>query len=94
MGESEAPLQRLVKLLDQSRCIGCHACTTACKSENNVPLGVTRTYMKSVDVGLPDAGDVQARERDRRLQQVRLHWMQCLHRRVPVRRDLHQPRGR
>jgi Fe-S-cluster-containing dehydrogenase component len=43
---------RWVKLLDQSRCIGCHACTTACKSENEVPLGVTRTYVKSVDVGI------------------------------------------
>ena len=31
--------------------IGCHACTTACKSENDVPLSVTRTYVKSVDVG-------------------------------------------
>jgi Fe-S-cluster-containing dehydrogenase component len=40
-----------VKLLDQDRCIGCHACTTACKSENEVPLGVTRTYVKSVEVG-------------------------------------------
>jgi len=43
---------RWVKVLDQSRCIGCHACTTACKSENEVPLGVTRTYVKSVDVGI------------------------------------------
>jgi Fe-S-cluster-containing dehydrogenase component len=42
---------RWVKVLDQARCIGCHACTTACKSENEVPLGVTRTYVKSVDVG-------------------------------------------
>ena len=42
---------RWVKVLDQTRCIGCHACTTACKSENEVPLGVTRTYVKSVDVG-------------------------------------------
>lgn len=40
-----------LKVLDQSRCIGCHACTTACKSENEVPIGVTRTYVKSVDVG-------------------------------------------
>ena len=40
-----------VKVLDQSSCIGCHACTTACKSENAVPLGVTRTYVKSADVG-------------------------------------------
>ena len=39
------------KVLDQTRCIGCHACTTACKSENLVPIGVTRTYVKHVDVG-------------------------------------------
>ncbi len=43
---------RMVKVIDQSRCIGCHACTTACKSENEVPLGVTRTYVKYVDVGV------------------------------------------
>ena len=42
---------RWIKVLDQTKCIGCHACTTACKSENDVPLGVTRTYVKSVDVG-------------------------------------------
>lgn len=47
---------RWIKVLDQSRCIGCHACTTACKSENAVPVGVSRTYVKSVDVGtFPDA---------------------------------------
>lgn len=40
------------KVIDQTRCIGCHACTTACKSENEVPVGVTRTYVKHVDVGL------------------------------------------
>jgi Fe-S-cluster-containing dehydrogenase component len=43
---------RWVKVLDQTRCIGCHACTTACKSENEVPIGVTRTYVKSVEVGV------------------------------------------
>jgi Fe-S-cluster-containing dehydrogenase component/formate-dependent nitrite reductase membrane component NrfD len=46
----EAP-PRFVKVLDQTRCIGCHACTTACKSENLVPVGVTRTYVKAVEVG-------------------------------------------
>ncbi len=40
-----------VKVIDQTRCIGCHACTTACKSENDVPVSVTRTYVKHVDVG-------------------------------------------
>ena len=39
------------KVVDHESCIGCHACTTACKSENEVPLGVTRTYVKAVDVG-------------------------------------------
>jgi Fe-S-cluster-containing dehydrogenase component len=51
VGETQEPPRRWVKLLDQDRCIGCHACTTACKSENEVPLGVTRTYVKSVEVG-------------------------------------------
>jgi Fe-S-cluster-containing dehydrogenase component/formate-dependent nitrite reductase membrane component NrfD len=46
------PPVRWVKVLDQTKCIGCHACTTACKSENEVPVGVTRTYVKSVDVGI------------------------------------------
>jgi Fe-S-cluster-containing dehydrogenase component/formate-dependent nitrite reductase membrane component NrfD len=48
----DAPGARWVKVIDQTRCIGCHACTTACKSENEVPLGVTRTYVKAVDVGV------------------------------------------
>lgn len=39
------------KVLDQTLCIGCHACTTACKSENEVPVGVSRTYVKAVDTG-------------------------------------------
>ncbi|MSO46389.1 MAG: 4Fe-4S dicluster domain-containing protein [Acidobacteria bacterium] len=41
-----------IKVIDQTRCIGCHACSTACKSENQVPLSVNRTYVKSVDVGV------------------------------------------
>jgi len=42
---------RWAKIIDQTRCIGCHACSTACKSENRVPLSVHRTYVKYVDVG-------------------------------------------
>lgn len=38
-------------VLDQSRCIGCHACTIACKAENDVPLGSFRTWVKYVEEG-------------------------------------------
>jgi Fe-S-cluster-containing dehydrogenase component/formate-dependent nitrite reductase membrane component NrfD len=38
-------------VIDNRSCIGCHACSTACKAENEVPLGVYRTWVKNVDVG-------------------------------------------
>lgn len=38
-------------VIDHSRCIGCHACTVACKSENHVPLGSFRTWVKYVEEG-------------------------------------------
>ncbi len=48
---AELPV-RWGKVIDHVRCIGCHACSTACKSENQVPLSVHRTYVKYVDVGV------------------------------------------
>ena len=42
-------------IIDNRRCIGCHACTVACKAEHNVPLGVNRTWVKYVEKGaFPD----------------------------------------
>jgi Fe-S-cluster-containing dehydrogenase component/formate-dependent nitrite reductase membrane component NrfD len=38
-------------VIDNRKCIGCHACSTACKSENEVPLGVYRTWVKYVETG-------------------------------------------
>jgi Fe-S-cluster-containing dehydrogenase component/formate-dependent nitrite reductase membrane component NrfD len=38
-------------LIDNRSCIGCHACSTACKSENSVPLGVYRTWVKYTETG-------------------------------------------
>ncbi len=42
-------------VIDNRSCIGCHACSTACKSENDVPLGVYRTWVKYTETGtFPD----------------------------------------
>jgi len=38
-------------LIDNRKCIGCHSCTVACKTENRVPLGVNRTWVKYVEKG-------------------------------------------
>ncbi len=46
---------RLGFVIDNRRCIGCHACTVACSVENSVPLGYFRTWVKEVEVGVfPD----------------------------------------
>ncbi|MFC6285467.1 4Fe-4S dicluster domain-containing protein [Nocardioides sp. GCM10027113] len=37
--------------IDHRTCIGCHACTVACKTEHGVPLGQFRTWVKYVDSG-------------------------------------------
>lgn len=38
-------------VIDQDRCIGCHACTVACKEEHQVPIGVFRTWVKYIETG-------------------------------------------
>ena len=38
-------------IIDHTRCIGCHACTVACKSENHVPVGSFRTWVKYTEAG-------------------------------------------
>ncbi len=48
-------MTRMGFLLDSDSCIGCHACTVACKSEHDVPLGVNRTWVKYIETGtFPD----------------------------------------
>jgi len=42
-------------VIDQRKCIGCHACSVACKAEHRVALGVHRTWVKYVEKGrFPD----------------------------------------
>ena len=46
--------RKLGMLIDLSLCIGCNACTVACKRENDVPLGAFNTWIESFDVERPD----------------------------------------
>jgi Fe-S-cluster-containing dehydrogenase component len=37
--------------VDLEYCVGCHACTMACKAENNTPLGVDYNRVTEVEIG-------------------------------------------
>lgn len=51
LGAKENGLPRYVMVVDMRKCYGCRACTIACKSEFQVPLGVFRTFVKEKDKG-------------------------------------------
>ncbi|GGS28906.1 4Fe-4S dicluster domain-containing protein [Actinokineospora fastidiosa] len=44
-------MPRFGMLIDLNTCIGCHACSVACKNEFDVPLGVFRDTVKYVEDG-------------------------------------------
>ncbi len=44
-------VKRYAMVIDVRRCIGCMACQVACKAENDVPLGVFRTWVPYRVVG-------------------------------------------
>ncbi len=43
--------KQFAMVVDLRKCVGCNACSVACKSENDVPLGVWRTWVKQVERG-------------------------------------------
>lgn len=49
--KNKMPAKRYAMLIDLRKCIGCDACAVACKSENDVPLGVWRSWVKKVEKG-------------------------------------------
>ena len=52
----DIPIKNYGFVIDNRKCIGCHACSVACKSENEVPLSVNRTWVKYVETGaFPDS---------------------------------------
>src|SRR5581483_9256660 len=50
--EGAAAAMKYGFIIDNRKCIGCHACTVACKTENQVALGVNRTWVKYVEKGV------------------------------------------
>ena len=48
-------------VIDQRKCIGCHACTVACKEENQVPLWPAATVVLGSLGGAPLGGRVSRR---------------------------------
>lgn len=44
-------MPRYGMVIDLLRCVGCHACTTACKAENFVPAGIFWNRVMDVEIG-------------------------------------------
>lgn len=45
------PGKRWAMLIDLRKCVGCQACTAACKIENDIPDGHFRTWVPDVELG-------------------------------------------
>lgn len=48
--EVQVPV-RYAMVVDLRKCIGCHSCSVACKMENEVPMGVWRTWLNIIEKG-------------------------------------------
>jgi formate dehydrogenase iron-sulfur subunit len=71
-------MARMKFLCDADRCIDCNACVTACKNENEVPWGINRRRVVTINDGKPGERSVGAAavvrspvHRDRMIQTLR-----------------------
>ena len=46
-------MARMKFICDAERCIECNGCVTACKQENNIPWGVNRRRVVTINDGVP-----------------------------------------
>ena len=57
-------MARMKFLCDAERCIECNGCVTACKQEHDIPWGVNRRRVVTINDGVPgralDVGGVHA----------------------------------
>jgi Fe-S-cluster-containing dehydrogenase component len=49
-------MARMKFLCDADRCIECNACVTACKNEHEVPWGINRRRVVTINDGSPVNG--------------------------------------
>jgi tetrathionate reductase subunit B len=49
--KTKSDLPRWGMVIDLDRCVGCHTCEVVCKIENDVPLGIWRSWVKEIEKG-------------------------------------------
>ncbi len=68
------PKHHYVMVMDLRKCVGCQSCTVACKAENNVPIGVFRTWVDLYQTGAmrPDPQGIVVTDQGRYEPEVQL----------------------